>query len=171
MAILLYFRNFIAPLIGYTEGSASSLRLLVATGVGAINKRVVFGTLCLSFIVYSSQVYTLGTDVAHGEPMNDEARTGQQVYQEYNCVACHQFYGLGGYMGPDLTNVISNRGDAYARAFISGGTARMPNFDLSEAEVTALVSYLAFVDQTGTYPLKEYDIQWTGVVAQADDPK
>ena len=170
-AISLYFRNFIALLLGYTGRSVSSPRLLVATGVSTINKQVVFGTLFLSFIVYSSQVYTRGTDVAHGGPMNDEARTGQQVYQEYNCVACHQFYGLGGYMGPDLTNVISNRGAAYARAFISSGTAQMPNFDLSEAEVTALVSYLEFVDQTGTYPLKEYDVQWTGIVAQADDPK
>jgi nitric oxide reductase subunit C len=103
--------------------------------------------------------------------MSSEARAGQAVYQQYNCVACHQFYGLGGYMGPDLTNVISNRGEAYARAFISAGTARMPNFDLREEEVTALVSYLAFVDQTGTYPLQEYAIQWTGGVAQADDPE
>ena len=103
--------------------------------------------------------------------MDAEARAGQLVYQEYNCVACHQFYGLGGYMGPDLTNVISNRGEAYARAFISSGTARMPNFDLNDEEVGALVSYLAFVDQTGTYPLKEYDVKWTGLVAQADDPE
>jgi nitric oxide reductase subunit C len=103
--------------------------------------------------------------------MGDDARAGQVVYQQYNCVACHQFYGLGGYMGPDLTNVMSNRGEAYTRAFISAGTARMPDFNLSEQEVTALVSYLAFVDQTGTYPLHDYDVRWTGVVAQADDPK
>ena len=103
--------------------------------------------------------------------MGDEARTGQLVYQQYNCVACHQFYGLGGYMGPDLTNVMSSRGEAYARAFINSGTARMPNFNLSETEVTALIRYLEFVDQTGKYPLQDYDIKWTGVVAQADDPR
>lgn len=74
-------------------------------------------------------------------------------------------------MGPDLTNVISNRGEAYSRAFITAGTARMPNFELNDAEVSALIAYLGFVDQTGTYPPENYDVRWTGVVAQEDDPQ
>lgn len=74
-------------------------------------------------------------------------------------------------MGPDLTNVISTRGEAYAGAFIAAGTARMPSFDLTDDEVSALVAYLAFVDQTGTYPPKEYKIEWNGNVSQKDDPK
>ena len=103
--------------------------------------------------------------------MGEEARYGQMLYQQYNCTACHQFYGLGGYMGPDLTNVISNRGEAYSRAFITAGTVRMPNFGLNEEEVSALVTYLGFVDQTGTYPPENYDVLWTGDVAQEDDPR
>lgn len=103
--------------------------------------------------------------------MADEARYGQQLFQDYNCIACHQFYGLGGYMGPDLTNVISNRGEAYSRAFIAAGTQRMPNFNLSDDETGALIAFLAFVDQTGTYPPENYDLRWTGVVAQEDDPR
>ena len=127
--------------------------------------------MCATFIVYSSQVYTTGTDNAHVEPMSDDARHGQQIYQQNNCIACHQFYGLGGYMGPDLTNVISKRGEAYSRAFIVSGTARMPNFELNASEVSALIAYLGFVDQTGTYPPENYEVQWTGVVAQEDDPQ
>lgn len=127
--------------------------------------------MCAAFIVYSSQIYTSGTYNSHATPMSDEARYGQQVYQDNNCIACHQFYGLGGYMGPDLTNVMSKRGEAYSRAFITAGTARMPNFELNEAEVTALIAYLGFVDQTGTYPPENYDVQWTGLVAQEDDPR
>lgn len=127
--------------------------------------------MCAAFIVYSSQVYTSGTQRVHAEPISDEARYGQQVYQANNCIACHQFYGLGGYMGPDLTNVISKRGEAYSRAFITAGTARMPNFELNESEVAALIAYLGFVDQTGTYPPENYEVQWTGVVAQEDDPQ
>lgn len=96
---------------------------------------------------------------------------GQRVYQEYNCVACHQFYGLGGYMGPDLTNVISNRGEAYSRAFITTGTAAMPNFGLSKPQIDGLLAYLAFVDKTGTYPAENYDVRWYGAVAQEDDPQ
>ena len=74
-------------------------------------------------------------------------------------------------MGPDLTNVISTRGEAYSKAFITAGTVRMPNFGLTTVEVDALVAYLGFVDQTGTYPPKNYDVLWTGDVAQEDDPQ
>jgi mono/diheme cytochrome c family protein len=74
-------------------------------------------------------------------------------------------------MGPDLTNVISTRGAAYSRAFIAAGTTRMPNFGLAEDQISDLVAYLAFVDKTGTYPPQDYDVLWTGDVAQADDPR
>ena len=74
-------------------------------------------------------------------------------------------------MGPDLTNVISTKGEAYSRAFIAAGTARMPNFGLDENQISDLVAYLAFVDKTGTYPPENYDVLWTGDVAQEDDPR
>lgn len=136
-----------------------------------IDKRFVFAGLCLAFALYSARVYTTGTLSTHGAPMNDLARYGQQVYQQYNCVACHQFYGLGGYMGPDLTNVMSRRGEAYSRAFITAGTAAMPNFGLSAEEVDGLIAFLAFVDSTGTYPAQNYEVAWYGTVAQEDDPR
>jgi nitric oxide reductase subunit C len=103
--------------------------------------------------------------------MDDAARHGQRVFQDNNCIACHQFYGLGGYMGPDLTNVIRNRGEAYSRAFITAGTQRMPTFNLSMEETDALIAFLAFVDQTGTYPPEDYKVRWTGLVTQSDDPE
>jgi nitric oxide reductase subunit C len=103
--------------------------------------------------------------------MSGIERHGAEVFQQYNCVACHQFYGLGGYMGPDLTNVVSNRGEAYARAFITAGTATMPNLGLQPEEIDAVVAYLAFVDKTGTYPPENYDVRWFGAVEQEDDPQ
>lgn len=113
----------------------------------------------------------MGTEAPHIAPMSDEARRGQDLFQQHNCIACHQFYGLGGYMGPDLTNVISKFSPAYARAFIASGTARMPDFELAEEEVDALVAYLEFVDSTGTYPPQDFEVNWYGTVAQADDPQ
>lgn len=136
-----------------------------------INNRMIFGALFASFFFYSAYIYTRGTEAAHIAQMSDEARRGQMVFQKYNCVACHQFYGLGGYMGPDLTNVISNRGDAYATAFIAAGTASMPNLGLSPDELTDVVAYLGFVDTTGTYPPENYEVTWFGTVRQEDDPQ
>ncbi len=140
-------------------------------GDGNINNRTIFGALCVTFVFYTATVYTSGTAATHGNSISDEARAGQQIFQDENCIACHQFYGLGGYMGPDLTNVISTRGEAYSRAFITAGTARMPNFELNTDEVDALLAYLSFVDQTGTYPPKNYEVLWTGDVSQEDDPR
>jgi len=136
-----------------------------------INNRAVLGTLAVAFVFYTAFVYTSGTEAQHLQPMADVERDGAQVFQDYNCVACHQFYGLGGYMGPDLTNVISTRGEAYARAFIAAGTVTMPNLGLAEDEIDSVVAFLAFVDKTGTYPVKNYDVLWTGFVAQEDDPR
>lgn len=119
--------------------------------------------------------YAYSTDIVrYFSTFDESSEPCSAAPTSYWCEAllgASQFYGLGGYMGPDLTNVISTRGEAYSRAFITAGTARMPNFKLQEAEVSALVAYLAFVDQTGTYPPKNYDVLWTGAVAQQDDPR
>ena len=136
-----------------------------------INHRTVFSALFAAFAVYSATVYTTGTAATQAPPISADARAGQTIFQDKNCIACHQFYGLGGYMGPDLTNVISTRGEAYSRAFIKSGTARMPNYGLTDEEVSKLIAYLGFVDQTGTYPPKVYDSHWTGNVTQEDDPQ
>ncbi len=63
------------------------------------------------------------------------------------------------------------RGEAFSRAFIVSGTASMPNLGLSEDEVSAVIAYLTAVDQTGTYPPKNYEVHWTGNVSQEDDPE
>lgn len=136
-----------------------------------IDNRSVFVALCAAFLGYSGYVYTKGTEAPHLPPMNAAERQGAAVYQEYNCVACHQFYGLGGYMGPDLTNVISLKGEAYARAFITAGTANMPRLGLDADETDAVLAYLAFVDRTGTYPPQQYAVRWYGMVEQEDDPR
>ncbi len=140
-------------------------------GEPVINNRAIFGTLCVSYIFYSAYVYTMGTEASHIDPISDEARHGQELFQQHNCIACHQFYGLGGYMGPDLTNVTSKYSPAYARAFLVTGTPRMPNFNLAADEVDALVAYLDFVDTTGTYPPQNYEVTWYGTVVQEDDPQ
>ena len=130
-------------------------------------KRVIFGSLFAAFVVYSALVYTATPNITPGIRISESIRHGQVLFQEHNCVACHQFYGLGGYMGPDLTNVISTRNAAYARAFIANGSPRMPDFDLRPEEIDALVAYLAFVDASGTFPSENYEIYWNGAVVEA----
>ena len=86
--------------------------------------------LFLGFIIYSSFVYTTGT-AENNIVMNKNAIFGKLLYQKNNCTACPQIYGLGGYLGPELTTVISqqNKGETNARSFIQTGKQKMPDFN------------------------------------------
>ncbi len=108
-----------------------------------------FSLICL-FLCYTAYVYTAGTATRLDHTLTGKAARGKLIFQEKNCIACHQLYGLGGYLGPELTTVISARGKGrdYAFAFIRSGTVRMPDFKLSHEEVDCLVEYLIFVDRT-----------------------
>lgn len=132
-------------------------------------KRFIFFTLIALFIIHSSLVFTIGTCDDKGEAfMCKEAQKGKLLFQKFNCTACHQLYGLGGYMGPDLTNVMSKQGmgELYVRAFLQNGTQRMPDFHMSEDEVISLVAYLKYVDKTGISPVKKFKINFNGTISQ-----
>ena len=110
-------------------------------------KLLIFFCLFIIYIIYSAFVYTKGTEGLISSP---KAAEGKLVFQKYNCTACHQLYGLGGFLGPELTTVMSTpgKGEAYARAILKSGTQRMPDFQLSENEIDNLVAFLEYVDET-----------------------
>lgn len=116
-----------------------------------MSKLLVFLILFATFFVYSFFVYTSGTK-GPVPPMNPKAALGKMTYQKYNCTACHQLYGLGGYLGPELTTVMSDpaRGEPFARAILKTGTRRMPDFKLGEEETDDLVEFLKYVDLSAT---------------------
>jgi len=113
--------------------------------------RRVLVTLLSVFGIYNCLVYTDGTPSPR---MPASAVRGEVLWQENNCVACHQLYGLGGYMGPDLTNIISapGKGAEYAKAFLNSGIKSMPQFSFDEVEREHIIQFLTAVDQTGYYP-------------------
>ena len=71
---------------------------------------------------------------------------------------------MGGYIGPDLTNVISaeGKGEPLARAILQYGTDVMPNYHLNEKEINALVEFLKYSDKTGNFPGRNVEITWYG---------
>lgn len=120
--------------------------------------------MCAIGVIYSVVAYTSGTATPLPIVHDADVASGQRLFRENNCVACHQFYGLGGYMGPDLTNVISveGKGSDYARVFIEFGTQKMPNFQFTQTEVDQLVKFLEFVDAHGKYTPENYNFSWYG---------
>ncbi len=79
--------------------------------------------------------------------------TGIETWRSKNCQACHAIYGLGGHIGPDLTNVYSRKKEAYLEVVLKNGLLNMPNLELSKYERKQLIKYLKEVDKTGVYPL------------------
>jgi len=108
-----------------------------------------FIILIVAYCAYSFFVYSYSSKVSDLPSTN--VLNGFSTWQSKNCQACHQLYGLGGYMGPDLTNIISdsNKGPAYTSVLIQNGTAKMPKFNFSAAEINDLVLFLTWVDKSG----------------------
>jgi len=113
-------------------------------------KIAIFLFLFTSYVVYSAFVYSAGTEstIQLTNAEKDAVRKGKLLYEQYNCVSCHQLYGLGGYLGPELTTAYSDpqRGELFMKAFLQGGGPRMPNFHFSEQEIRDIILYLKYVD-------------------------
>ena len=114
---------------------------------------VLFGT-------YSAWIYT---HEENGEIKADaNVQEGMRLWREQNCQSCHQLYGLGGFMGPDLTNIHRTSDEGRMRTFIRYGTGRMPAHELSGAEIDELIAFLAWVDRSGTSKVPEGSVHWSG---------
>ncbi|MDZ4759061.1 MAG: cytochrome c [Bacteroidota bacterium] len=114
-----------------------------------------------SLVLYSNKNYTYQSNYDHTKAID-----GQLVWQKYNCQSCHQLYGLGGYLGPDLTNIISVKGKdkQYILAIIQSGSKQMPVFHLNEQEKENLITFLISTDASGTADPRTYIKQSNGMI-------
>ncbi len=115
----------------------------------------------IGVLVFVSSLYWPST-AASQLTMSDEAILGQQVWQQEHCISCHSIYGLGGHLGPDLTQIIHRKGEAFTRAYILAGGYKMPRKLIAEPELSHLMSYLRFIDNSGTYPIKTFPLNAYG---------
>ncbi len=127
-------------------------------------KMVVVTLLVIAFLSYSSYIYyRLPVNKYAVDP---NAEDGKMVWQKYNCNACHQIYGLGGYLGPDLTNIYSLKGADYIKPLVNFGPRTMPAFHLSDIELKDLIAYLKSVDASGKSDPRTFTIHSNGTIAQ-----
>ena len=125
---------------------------------------LVAGLLLTAFLAYSFTLYA--TLPGGGVPLAPAADRGKTLWQRYNCTACHQVYGLGGFLGPDLTNVYARRNEAHIRAMLRSGTNTMPVYPLSDTEIGDLLAYLKHVDGSGQADPRTFKIHPDGTIAQ-----
>jgi len=117
------------------------------------------------FSVYNYFIYTNSSDYGDVR-LSEKALQGEKHWLQNNCNSCHQIYGLGGYLGPDLTNVYSFRkkNENYLKAMFNSGVKAMPQFNLNETEKEEILQFLIEVDQTGHYPNTKATIENDGWV-------
>jgi len=101
-------------------------------------------------------MFAIQTTLVYSDPtgrelpqLSEEALEGREIWLARNCQACHQFYGFGGFLGPDLTNAASRLNRARLDSVLTNGIAQMPAFHLTATQISAVATYLREMDATG----------------------
>ena len=102
------------------------------------------------FFVQTAFVYLDYPRESKALELTDQGKEGLALWRKHNCQACHQFYGYGGFLGPDLTNLMSRRPNADLEDVLTKGRKQMPAFQFDEQQRAGLVAFLREVNETGT---------------------
>lgn len=133
-----------------------------------LKARHTFFLLSFLFLIYSFSIYLKPLSVyPNKEEYNkSKAGDGRMVWQKYNCQTCHQLYGLGGYLGPDLTNIISqqSKGEVLLRAMVKTGNKQMPAFNFSDKEMSDLIEFLKSTDASGNADPRTFEKNTFGMI-------
>lgn len=111
-------------------------------------RRLLMIGLVAAFLAQTWLVYTDPAGRA-ASPLSGLAAQGQAVWRDHNCQACHQIFGFGGFLGPDLTNAFPRLDQARLDTILTQGSGLMPAFGLAADERAALACYLEELDRTG----------------------
>lgn len=133
----------------------------------SLQPKHIYVTLCTLFIVYSFSIY-LQPYLKNTVADTTDIAAGRIVWQKNNCQTCHQLYGLGGYLGPDLTDVYSapGKGKDFIKAMLTTGIKQMPAFHLSDQEFTQLTAFLKSVDESGNSDPRKFTKLKTGMIEE-----
>ena len=107
------------------------------------SKKRLLAFLVLCFLVQSIFVYRDDVDLE----LSEQAIEGRQIYQESACQVCHQLWGQGGFLGPDLTNSASRVDEMRLASLLTVGSGQMPAFNFNSRQIDQLQSFLNEIDR------------------------
>lgn len=111
--------------------------------VRASIKKTAMACLVAAFGIQTALVYT----DERQDPLSEEALRGRTLWHEGACQVCHQVYGQGGFLGPDLTNAASRVEPSRLASLLTVGSGQMPAFNFSADQVADLAAYLEALDR------------------------
>ncbi|MEE8142709.1 MAG: cytochrome c, partial [Planctomycetota bacterium] len=109
-------------------------------------KRALMVALVLCFAL---QTYFVYSDRSLAPRLSEKAQVGRQLWHRHNCQSCHQLYGYGGFLGPDLTNPSPLVTADYLGTLLTQGVGQMPAFHFNEDEIAAMDEFLHAMNSTG----------------------
>ncbi|HEX6813290.1 MAG TPA: cytochrome c [Planctomycetota bacterium] len=112
------------------------------------HRKIMMASLVLAFVGQSTLVYTDATADAHPR-LEATALRGRQLWLDNNCQACHQIYGFGGFLGPDLTNAAARIDRKRLETMLTVGSGQMPAWHFSKDQIDAIEAFLRAIDRTG----------------------
>lgn len=131
------------------------------------NRYLVLVILTMAFLAYSFNLYVSPPIEKENEAYNNElSAKGKILWQQKNCISCHQIYGLGGHLGPDLTNIASKRSAEHIEIFLKNGTNVMPNYNLKQSEIDAFQAFFMAIDQSGQSDPRTFKLKLNGTITQ-----
>jgi nitric oxide reductase subunit C len=107
------------------------------------HKKRLLSVLVLCFVGQTALVYGDRRE----EPLSAEALRGREIFHDEACQVCHQLYGQGGFLGPDLTNVHSRVDEARFRSLLTVGSGQMPALALEAAQISDLRAFFREIDR------------------------
>ncbi len=108
----------------------------------------------LLFLALTFQTHSVVPQRDNHQAISDLVAKGKQVWEEHDCIGCHTLLGEGAYFAPELGNVYKRFGNSTdaIKAFIASrpengvpGRRSMPQFHLSDEELTAVAEFLKYV--------------------------
>jgi nitric oxide reductase subunit C len=111
----------------------------------------------LLFLALTFQTHSVVPERDNHEAINDTVALGKKVWEEHDCIGCHTLLGEGAYFAPELGNVYKrfggdNGGLEAIKGFIASrpengvpGRRSMPQFHLTDEELTAVAEFLKYV--------------------------
>ncbi len=107
------------------------------------SKKMLLAVLVSAFVLQSALVYR---DEPTGR-LDEAGARGRVLWHQYGCQVCHQLYGQGGFLGPDLTNAYSRVDSMRIRTLLTVGSGQMPPFHLRDGQIDDIRAFLQGMDR------------------------
>ena len=107
------------------------------------SKKILLSVLVTCFVIQSGLVYSDDTDIV----LSADGVEGRKLFHEGSCQVCHQLWGQGGFLGPDLTNAASRIDDTRLASLLTVGSGQMPAYAYEEQQVHYIRSFLKEIDR------------------------